>query len=159
MSARVFRALEETGALAEAAIATVAQRRGVSHAALNALAVIEGNGGPIAVGEVSAAMHITSATMTGVLDTLTRNGYVERLADPDDRRRVLVEVTPSAQALLDALLPEVVQMTTAAVARVDEADLGELLRLLEVVRAAIVATPTELSTPPARRTPPHLRRS
>ena len=31
-------------------------------------------------------MHITSGTMTSVLDTLERNGYIERLTDSDDRR-------------------------------------------------------------------------
>ena len=59
-------------------------------------------------------MHITTGTMTSVLDTLERNGYVKRLPDPDDRRRVLVEITPAAQDVLNRLLPEVVQTTTAA---------------------------------------------
>ena len=78
---------------------------------------------PMAAGAVGARMHITSGTMTSVLDTLERNGYIERLTDPDDRRRVLVDVTPEAQAVLNRLLPEVVQTTTAVMAGFDDKEL------------------------------------
>ena len=147
------------GALAEALIASIAQRHGLSHAALNALAVIEGNGAPLTAGEVSARMHITSGTMTGVLDTLERNGYIERLADPEDRRRVLVEVTPEAQAVLDRLLPEVVQTTTVVMAGIGDEELNEFLGTLARVREAIAAAPDDLAPPAPRRTPLNLRRS
>ncbi len=159
LSAQVFRQLEEVGGLAEALIASVARRHGLSHAALNALAVIEGNGSPMAAGEISAHMHITSGTMTSVLDTLERNGYIERLTDSDDRRRVLVDVTPDAQAVLNRLLPDVVQTTTAVMAGFGDNELGDLLGTLDRVRKAIDAAPDDLAPPAPRRTPRHLRRS
>jgi len=159
MSARVIRELEEVGGLAEALVASVARRHGLSHAALNALAIIEGHGGPIATGTVGARMHITTGTMTSVLDTLERNGYIERLADPADRRRVLVDVTPAAQAVLDGLLPEVVQATTAALAGFSDEELEVLVDALDRVRQAIAAVPDDLGPPAPRRTPPHLKRS
>jgi DNA-binding MarR family transcriptional regulator len=159
LSARVFRELEEVGGLAEALIASVARRHGLSHAALNALAVIEGNGAPMATGEVGAVMHITTGTMTSVLDTLERNGYIDRLTDPDDRRRVLVDVTPGAQAVLNRLLPEVVQATTAVLAGFDDKELDDFLGTLARIRAAIGVLPHDLGTPALRRTPHRLKRS
>ena len=45
-------------------------------------------------GEVAARMHITSGTVTSLLDNLERQNYVVRSSDPDDRRRVLVDITP-----------------------------------------------------------------
>ncbi len=134
LSARVLRELVVVGGLAEALVASVARRHGLSHVALNALAVIEGNGGPMPAGTVSARVHITSGTMTSVLDTLERNGYIERLTDPEDRRRVLVDVTPEAQALLDRLLPEVGQTTTAVMAGFGEHELDTFLGTLARVR-------------------------
>ena len=134
MSARVIRELEEVGGLAEALVALVARRHGLSHAALNALAIIEGHGAPIPTGTVGDRMHIRTGTMTSVLDTLERNGYIERLTDPDDRRRVLVDVTPTAQAVLDVLLPEVVQATTAALAGSSAKELDGLLDTVGRVR-------------------------
>jgi DNA-binding MarR family transcriptional regulator len=137
----------------------VARRHRLSHAALNALAVLEGNGGPLAAGELSARMHITSGTMTSVLDTLEANGYIRRHADPTDRRRVLVDLTPAAQAVLDHLLPEVQQAVTAVMSALDDQALHSLLDHLTAVRAAFATAPTDLPPPAPRRTPPHLRRS
>jgi len=159
LSAQVFRELEVVGGLAEALIASVARRHGLSHAALNALAVIEGNGSPMAAGEVGVRVHITSGTMTSVLDTLERNGYIERLSDPNDRRRVLVDVTPEAQAVLNRLLPEVVQTTTAVMDGFDDEELSDFLGTLARVRDAIATTPDEFAPPAHRRTPRNLRRS
>jgi len=93
-----------------------------------------------------------------VLDTLQRNGYVERLTDPEDRRRVLVDVTPAAQAVLDLLLPEIVQSTTEALARIPSHELHAFLRTLATVRAAIDALPEDLGPPAPRRRPPGLTR-
>ena len=159
LSAQVIRNLEVVGGHAEALIASVARRHGLSHAALNALAVIEGNGSPMTAGAVGAQMHITSGTMTSVLDTLERNGYITRLTDPDDRRRVLVDVTPEAQAVLDRLLPEVVQTTTAVMAGIGDTELRAFLDTLARIGDAIAAAPDELPTPAPRRTPRHLKRS
>jgi len=159
LSAQVFRNLEEVGGHAEALIASVARRHGLSHAALNALAVIEGNGAPMTAGAVGAHMHITSGTMTSVLDTLERNGYVQRLADPDDRRRVLVDVTAEAQAVLNRLLPEVVQTTTAVMAGFDDRELSAFLNTMARIRDAIAAAPDDLPAPAPRRTPRNLKRS
>jgi DNA-binding MarR family transcriptional regulator len=145
--------------MAQALVATVARRHRLSHAALNALAVLEGNNGPVPAGELSARMHITSGTMTSVLDTLEGNGYIRRHADPTDRRRVLVDLTPAAQAVLDRLLPEVQQAVTAVMGTLDDQALHSLLDHLTVVREALAAAPTDLPPSPPRRTPPHVRRS
>jgi DNA-binding MarR family transcriptional regulator len=155
----VLRELEDVGSMAQALVAAVARRHRLSHAALNALAVTEGNGGPLLAGELSARMHITSGTMTGVLDTLERNGYIQRHPDPADRRRVLVDLTPAGQAVLDRLLPEVQQVVTAVMGALDDEALHALLDHLAVVRDALATAPAELPPPARRRTPPHLRRS
>jgi MarR family transcriptional regulator, organic hydroperoxide resistance regulator len=110
-------------------------------------------------GAVSAQMHITSGTTTSVLDTLERNGYVTRLADSNDRRRVLVDVTPEAQAVLNRLLPEVVQTTTLVLAGIPDTELRTFLGTLGRIRDAIAAAPDQVPTPAPRRTPRALKRS
>ena len=140
-------------------VAGVARRYGLSHAALNALAVIEGAGGPIPAGEVSARMHITTGTMTTVLDTLERNGYIRRLADPDDRRRVLIDITDSAQSVLDRMLPEVQQVAKTVMGVLDDETLHALLDTLAVVGASVGQVPEDLPPPASRHTPARLRRA
>jgi len=161
LAARAFRELEVVGAKAESLIASVARKYGVSHAALNALAVVEGAGGPVPAGEISARMHITTATTTSVLDTLERHGLVTREADSSDRRRVLVDVTPAGRSLLDGLLPAVQQAVSESLKHLDDKVLQVLLDCLLKVDDAITDArlgTLDLPAPPPRNTPPHLRR-
>jgi DNA-binding MarR family transcriptional regulator len=103
-------------------------------------------------------MHITTGTTTAVLDTLERDGYILRLADPDDRRRVLVDITPAAQSILDQALPAVQQLCTTIMAAIDTDAQEALLETLIAVGAALDATPDDLPPPAPRRPPRRLRR-
>jgi DNA-binding MarR family transcriptional regulator len=130
----------------------------LSHAALNALAVIEGEGKPLLTGEVAARMHITSGTMTSLLDNLERKALVVRSSDPTDRRRVLVDVTPAAQHVLDAVLPEIQQIARSLFERVTVRRQEELLAILADVRAAIAELPAEVQPAEPRNRPKALKR-
>ena len=50
--------------------------------------------GPVSAGRLAEASGLTTAAVTAVIDRLEKAGYARRLTDPDDRRRVLVELTP-----------------------------------------------------------------
>jgi DNA-binding MarR family transcriptional regulator len=49
--------------------------------------------GLISAGELASAAGLTTGAVTAVLDRLEEKGLVRRVADPKDRRRILVEVT------------------------------------------------------------------
>jgi DNA-binding MarR family transcriptional regulator len=49
--------------------------------------------GPKTAGQLAAATGLSSAATTTLLDRLERRGLVQRVPDPADRRRVLVEMT------------------------------------------------------------------
>ncbi len=53
--------------------------------------------GPVAAGRLAEATGLTSGAITTALDRLERAGFARRINDPADRRRVLVELTPSAR--------------------------------------------------------------
>lgn len=144
--------------MVESAVAGVARRFDLSHAALNALAVIEGEGGPIASGEVGARMHITSGSVTALLDNLERKGYVKRLVDAGDRRRVMVDVTPEAQPVLDEMLPSVQELSRLLMGGLGAQRQQALLDTLGEVRTALAALPDELPTPSPRNRPKQLTR-
>jgi len=77
----------------------------LSATAKMALAVIEGAGEPLEPSVIAERLLITSGSMTSMLDTLERRGMVRRMPHPEDRRKLLVEVTNEAVAILDEMLP------------------------------------------------------
>ncbi|HPU13015.1 MAG TPA: MarR family transcriptional regulator [Aeromicrobium sp.] len=74
------------------------------------LAALRRTGRPyeLSPGQLVAATMVTSGTMTNRVDRLVERGLVLRRADPDDRRGVLVSLTPDGlnrvDTALDALL-------------------------------------------------------
>ncbi len=59
--------------------------------------------GPLTPSELAARERIQRPTATRVLARLEEAGWVERTADPADRRSSLVTATASGEALLDAV--------------------------------------------------------
>lgn len=57
--------------------------------------------GALRAGKLAGFFGVPPSTFTTVLDRLESRGLVERVPDPDDRRAVLVQGTPSLQGLLD----------------------------------------------------------
>ena len=78
---------------------------GIPQAAATALAVIDGAGVPLTPSQVSDWVLIASATMTATLDLLEHRSWIRRVANPDDRRSTLIEITPDGQVATDQLLP------------------------------------------------------
>jgi DNA-binding MarR family transcriptional regulator len=70
-----------------------AERLGLNRTDLHCINIIENSGG-LTAGELAAEAGLTTGAVTGVLDRLERAGYARRVPDPDDRRRVKLEVTP-----------------------------------------------------------------
>ena len=65
---------------------------GISAPRLSALSVLV-FAGPRRVGELAEAEQVEPPTMTRLVDGMERDGYVVRVADPDDRRAVIVRAT------------------------------------------------------------------
>jgi DNA-binding MarR family transcriptional regulator len=79
-----------------------AERLGLNRTDLHAINIIENSGG-LTAGELAAQAGLTTGAVTGVIDRLERAGYARRVADPADRRRVKVEVTPKFYARADKI--------------------------------------------------------
>ena len=73
---------------------------GLSRARLSALSVVVFRG-PVTLGELAAAEGVRSATMSGIVNGLERDGLVRRRPHGRDRRAVSIEPTPKGRRLLD----------------------------------------------------------
>src|SRR5881275_1231482 len=69
-----------------------AQRLGVNETDLHCLNIVE-NAGGITAGKLAVLSGLTTGAVTGVVDRLEHRGFARRVKDPQDRRRVRIEVT------------------------------------------------------------------
>ena len=89
------------------------RRHGLSIAARVLLATIEGAGTPLAANVLAERLLVTGASITSLVDTLERKGFVRRVRPETDRRMVLVELTDAAQPVIDEFLAEVTALHAA----------------------------------------------
>lgn len=78
---------------------------------------------------------VTRATMTGLVDTLERDGMVTRSPDPVDRRQLSVELTPRGMEFLQSLLPDHFSRISTLLSPLDENERRTLVHLLGKVAA------------------------
>ncbi len=68
-----------------------------------ALLAIKGMTGPVTVGTLADWLGIRHHSAVGLVDRLAKGKLVTRIADPGDRRRMCLMLTPRADAKLAAL--------------------------------------------------------
>lgn len=79
--------------------------------------------GPQTASAIAREIHLTPAAVTALIDRLERRGFVRRKADPDDRRKVLVEAAEETLKLTaEAYLP-MRDAGTQSLAKYSEAEL------------------------------------
>ena len=101
--------------------------------------------GPRTPAELADAAGVTRATMTGLIDTLERDGLVRREPDPDDRRMMSVLLTLKAEAFLHGILPAHFQIMARIMAPLSEHERKTLVRLLTKIleHASELAAPAD----------------
>ena len=111
----------------------------LSASAWQALATIEGAGEALPPHIIAERLILTSGSVTSLLDTLERRGLVHRFPHPDDRRKLLVEITDDARRMVDVMLP-IVHTTAEEMAQgVGESGRDLLLRALAQMGANLEA--------------------
>jgi DNA-binding MarR family transcriptional regulator len=98
--------------------------------ALQALNASQG----MTAGDLARALRVTTGATTRVIDSLVGAGHAHREWDPNDRRRILVSVTPSAQRALERSLQGLREDLRKALAGYTEAELEAVLRFVGSLR-------------------------
>ena len=76
---------------------------------------------------------VTSGTMTNRVDRLASRGLVERYPDPDDRRGVIVRLTPEGKATVDGAFAALVDAERALLDDLPQRDRAKLAGLLRTL--------------------------
>jgi DNA-binding MarR family transcriptional regulator len=81
-------------------------KRGLNSASFDVLAMLRQVGEPyrLTPTQLYTSLRVSSGTMTNRIDQLQRAGLVVRVPDPQDRRGLIVELTPQGVEVVDELL-------------------------------------------------------
>lgn len=96
------------------------------------LAALRREGAPYSLtpGQLLKQTMVTSGTMTNRVDRLTARGFVERNPDPDDRRGVLVRLTPEGKHAVDGAFESLLTAEHDLIADLSPSDQRQLAALL-----------------------------
>ncbi|MCL6614898.1 MAG: MarR family transcriptional regulator [Firmicutes bacterium] len=87
--------------------------------------------------ELASALAVPLTTMTSIVGRLVEKGYLERRRTEEDRRVVLVSLTPEGRTLFAEQRREYVQAVRDLLAVLPEEDQEKLLRLIAEVLEVI----------------------
>jgi DNA-binding MarR family transcriptional regulator len=100
---------------------------------------------PSTPAELADAAGVTRATMTGLVDTLERDGWVKREDDPTDRRTIRVRMTSKGHALLDGILPDYFRCVSTIMQPLTKGERRQLVGLLQKIQNGLSSRVPELA--------------
>jgi DNA-binding MarR family transcriptional regulator len=112
---------------------------GLSGPGFNVLMIIEGAGRALSPFEIGERRLVTRGTVTGLLDTLEKQGLVRRTPHPDDRRMFLIELSDPGRALLAEVRSEFFPLQEKLFSALSGTEKATLVRLLGKLQAHLEA--------------------
>jgi len=152
----VMQALRRIGRAIELHSHSLASRYGLTVPQLAVLKELRAGGGR-SVGELTRAVHLSQATVTGILDRLQRRGLVQRRRGEADKRKVHVWLTEDGRDALRRSPPLLHENFLEAFGRLRDWEQTQILSALqrivammeaETIKAAPMLAPGPMDTTP-----------
>lgn len=102
ISSRLFRLVGHV----EQMVGRIYAKYGLNRPEADLLSTLLRAGKPMPASYLAASVMCSTGTMTNRLDRLERDGMVRRRNDPDDRRGVLIGLTPQGRKAIEAAIAE-----------------------------------------------------
>ena len=146
LRADVLQVSRQVGSQAALFSLAVAERLGLAGTDVECLdrLLVEGR---LTVGRLAELTGLTTGSATRMVDRLEQAGYVKRVPDPADRRRVLVEAVAGVEAKLGALHDSLRRAQTDLVEGYDEDQLRLLIEYLRGLDGAMLAETQKMRAP------------
>jgi DNA-binding MarR family transcriptional regulator len=130
--------LVRTAELLEKRIAALLQPLGLSPASGLVLSMLADTGEALSPNQIADRLIISRASVTSLLDSLEKRGYVRRQPHLSDRRMLVVELTGPGREAADRFRPIVHRNQKAWLDVLSEAEQAQLIETLQRVQAALV---------------------
>lgn len=95
--------------------------------------------GAMLSGALARELSLSPATVTGILDRLESRGLVERKRQIDDKRTVVVSLTPAGRALLDRAPPPLQEGFVRQLRALPESEQAQISATLERIVSMMAA--------------------
>ncbi|HEY0673749.1 MAG TPA: MarR family transcriptional regulator [Longimicrobiales bacterium] len=119
----------------------IADRLNIGVTDLESLEVIAREG-TMTAGRLAELMGLTTGAITGLVDRLVRAGYVTRGPDPDDRRKVLIQL--NMQQVARAVFPLYAGLARSVHAYLDTLTVDQLKIIAKFLQAAVALSEEDL---------------
>ncbi|MFT0800875.1 MarR family transcriptional regulator [Bacillus swezeyi] len=87
--------------------------------------------GKITAGELAEKSALTTGAITGVIDRLEKAGYVRRIRDSADRRRLLIELVPENMEEIYTLFEDLAQESAMFLSQYTDQELHIITRFIK----------------------------
>ena len=146
-------AMRRAGSIMQLLGQVSADRIGINATDLNCLNLVALTG-HMTAGDLAKQTGLSTASITGVLDRLEEGGFVRRVRDPHDRRRVIAELADGPRLReVGSTFGPVVKAWRATAADYSDDELRLLLefqgKLEEIMRSQLARLRGDDGTPPA----------
>src|SRR5438067_8997385 len=121
-------------------LARLLRELGLTPSQYNVLRILRGEGKPLPILEIASRTLTVVPGITGLIDRLEQAGFVNRLRCEKDRRVIYVALTDQGTRTLAALDEPLVALHRKLLGHLSQAELQELIRLLEKVREPLAGT-------------------
>ena len=140
--AAILRATADLAAARVAYAQGVAERHGLAATDVEVLRLLASEGA-MPVGRVGELTALTTGATTRLIDRLEQAGFVRRVPDPADRRRVIVEAAADRATAVQQAFDPVDAAATLALGTLDDAALAGVHAYLSACVAALRVRPAD----------------
>src|SRR5215216_7213298 len=130
LRAAVIKASANNSTLAVFFHAAIAEQVGLGPTDEKTLFLLRGLG-PLTAGEIAQHTGLTTASVTNLIDRLERKGFVQRVRDASDRRRVIVQPNDARLAELDQVFSQAVGTFDSVLDSYDDTQLATIADFLD----------------------------
>ncbi len=136
-------------------------RLGISMAQLNIMYTLQ-RSGEMTMSHLADVLNVSFSSATGLIDRMEERSFIERIRVPEDRRIVVVRLTPTGEALLEEIDALSADLLRRVLSGLDPAQLDAMAHAISDLRSAVetsmLAAPDRhaVSTP-APRSPSTMR--
>src|SRR5437763_10705192 len=124
-------------------IGELVQPFGLSPSSGLALGILADAAAPLAPNQIADRLIISRATVTGLLDSLEKRGYVRRLPHTHDRRMLLIELTDTGRQVAHQFRLLVHQHQKEWLSTLSEQEQAELIQSLHQLQSSLSHAPSE----------------